>query len=168
MALRKMLGDIYSEECQALMQLIETQNHVTLNQWAIHYAKTYYLPMSEEDWLVEGLQRCEQYLEGQLSLKEIKPILKDLRIQSSKIKDPTKLACSRAIVTALSTINTPSNAFGFLLYGAAFKAYSTLGLEASKEAYDLLAAQELKFALSDLKKHCVTNEAHPVKIKWNC
>ena len=32
--LRKMLGDIKSEECINLMRLIETQSHETLSKWA--------------------------------------------------------------------------------------------------------------------------------------
>lgn len=38
-----MLGDISSEECVALMRLIETQSKSTLSKWAIEYARRNYL-----------------------------------------------------------------------------------------------------------------------------
>lgn len=37
--MRKMLGDINSQECIALMQLIETQSKDTLAAWAVNYVK---------------------------------------------------------------------------------------------------------------------------------
>lgn len=41
--LRRMLGDIQSEACIALMTLIETQSAKTLAAWSIRYVKAQYL-----------------------------------------------------------------------------------------------------------------------------
>lgn len=37
--LRKMLGNVQSEECRSLMRLMETQSKKTLADWAVAYAK---------------------------------------------------------------------------------------------------------------------------------
>lgn len=82
--------------------------------------------------------------------------------------EPVNLAAIKAISTACATIQTPSNAFGFLLYGSAAIAYFKLGLKDSQENYDNLASNELKEALASLQKRAILNESKPVKIKWNC
>ncbi len=168
MALRKMLGDIYSDECQQLMRLIETQSHETLNHFAYQYATKHYLKYVDMDWLNEGVKQCEDYLKGNITLKEIKVVLKEMRSHVSKVKEPISQAVARAIVTALSTINTPTNALGFLFYGAACYAYTTAGLKATQDVYDRLAIEELNRALDYLKSMAVENETNSVKVNWHC
>ena len=36
--LRKMLGNVQSEECRSLMRLMETQSKRTLGNWSVAYA----------------------------------------------------------------------------------------------------------------------------------
>ncbi len=47
-------------------------------------------------------------------------------------------------------------------------AYYQAGLEEDKDTYNQLASQELVHILESLKKVAISNEAHPVNIKWNC
>ena len=63
--LRRMLGDIYSPECTALMRLIETQSKETLGKWALGYATENYLPIYEAAFpedrrLREAAELCER------------------------------------------------------------------------------------------------------------
>lgn len=98
--LRKMLGNIESQECILLMRLIETQSKETL--------------------------------------------------------------------AACAAVSTPTNALGFLFYGAAAIAYSKEGLTQSAEVYDAAASLELNRAYESLKDAAVPDEQHPAKIKWYC
>ena len=43
--LRKMLGDVDSPECIAMMRLIETQSETTLARWALGYVESRILPV---------------------------------------------------------------------------------------------------------------------------
>ena len=45
---RKMLGDVNSPECLAMMRLIETQSEVTLARWALSYVREHVLPIYME------------------------------------------------------------------------------------------------------------------------
>lgn len=171
--LRKMLGDINSEECIALMHLIETQSKRTLERWTIYYAREHYASIfqsigSSEERLLEILQHCEQYVEGTITLKEVKPELKEAAQIARDCKDPILQATARSIATACSVIQTPTNALGFLFYGAAAKAYHALGLEASRDVYDHYAKEQLQHAYDALSKMAVEKESNPVHIKWNC
>lgn len=171
--LRKMLGDITSRECRELMAVIETQSKHTLGTWAVSYAKEQYLPIyakgeTKNSRLEETVAACERFLAGEGKLAEVKPLLKEARELCAKIKDPTEQAAARAVATACAAIQTPTNTFGFLLYGAAASAYDQAGLEETGEVYDALAAKELQKALDSLQQAAVKDEPNPVKIKWNC
>ncbi|MGG7178295.1 putative immunity protein [Clostridium paraputrificum] len=172
--LRKMLGDINSEECISLMNLIETQSKITLATWAIGYAKRYYLGIYEaecpDDLRFQNIiLACEEYLKGNMKLKEIKPIIKEgSQIAREANDNPIVQATARAISTALSTIQTPTSTLGFLFYGAAAVAYSEVGLGETTEVYNKLATVELNRALSSLEEVSIPNEECPVKISWNC
>ena len=170
--LRKMLGDINSQESIDLMKTIETQNHYTLSSWAIHYAKERYLEIyyqhSDDRFMDELIDVCLDYLEQKRALKEVKEICKNSRKYISSIKDEIALASSRAILTACSSIMTPTNCYGFVLYGSAAMAYHQVGLKQSQEIYDNLALQEMKHALDSLKAIAIENEENPVKVNWNC
>ena len=168
--LRRMLGDIESNECKELMKVIETQNKHTLASWAIDYAKLNYLPIyqQQDGYYKSIIEKCEVYLNNEMTLKDVKVYLKEATQYARDIKDPIIQASARAIATACSTIQSPTNALGFLFYGTATIVYHRLGLEKTREEYDDEALLELAKALDSLKSVCVENEQHPVKVKWNC
>ncbi len=172
--LKKMLGNIDSQECIALMHLIETQSKSTLATWAIDYAKNNYLRIyeavrSDDSRLHSAVLACEAYLNGSKQLKEIKPILKEAaQIARDTTDHPVAQAAARAVSTACAAVQTPTNALGFLFYGAAAVAYSTAGLEQTQQVYDQLASAELRKAFDSLQRVSVPEEPHPAKIRWNC
>ena len=168
--LKKMLGDINSKECQDLMRLIETQSKETLANWAIDYAYEKYFPIySINDNTDELIKICKEAINDKSKLPEAKSAIKQMRQNAKELtNEPVNLATIKAISTACATIQTPSNAFGFLLYGSAAITYFKLGLKDSQENYDNLASNELKEALASLQKRAILNESKPVKIKWNC
>lgn len=171
--MRKMLGDVHSPVCRALMALIETQNRHTLAAWAIDYARTTYLPIFRDrqddgGFVATMLAECETYLTGGRKLSEIKPILRELRQWAGSVKDPIAQAAARAIATACAAIQTPANAFGFLLYGAAATTYDRAGTNAGPDVCEALANDALQRALESLSAIAVAGEPHPVKINWHC
>lgn len=171
--LRKMLGDVNSPECTAMMKLIETQSKSTLAGWAIGYAKENYLGIYKTERpgasrLEEIISACEEYLSGSIKLAGIKPFLKEGQEIARSEENPVCQAAARAISTACSTINTPTNALGFLFYGAAAVAYSTIGLDGAPGEYDGIAAEEFRKARASLETISVKNEENPANIKWNC
>lgn len=170
MALRKMLGDIHSSECESLMRIIETQSQKTLAAWAISYAKERYLPIlgEEQAAFAQTIHQCERYLCGEIKLAECKPYLKEARTLAAGIKNPTMQATARAVSTACAVVTTPTNALGYLFYGAAAVAYHTAGEKESADTYNALAAKELQNACESLKNAAVENEPNPAKINWNC
>lgn len=172
--LRKMLGDIKSEECINLMRLIETQSHETLSKWATDYAEKNYLGIfleefPEDDSLKSSIEACREFLKGEKKLKDIKPSLKAAVETARNVSDnPTAQAAARAVSTACAVVQTPTNSLGFLFYGAAAYAYHKLGLSDAAENYDKAAKEELQKAFDELKKVSVPNETNPAKINWNC
>lgn len=172
--LRKMLGSVDSKESVGLMGMIETQSKITLAAWAITYAKDHYLAIYEEvcpadQRLREIVAACEEYLQESRKLNEVKPLIREAgQIAREIIDNPVGQAAARAISTACAVIQTPTNALGFLFYGAAAVAYSRAGLTQPAEIYDELTQIELGQALDSLEKIAVYNEPNPVKIKWNC
>lgn len=170
--LRKMLGDIKSQECVDLMRLIETQSQRTLATWAIQYVKDNYLEIYNEYHQDRDFQTiltaCDDYLNNQMSLKEVKVYLKEARLIAKDIKNPIEQAAARAIATACATISTPTNALGFLFYGAAVYAYHEVGLEETDVIYNDLATKELQKAFLSLQAISIEHEENPAKIKWGC
>lgn len=167
--LRKMLGDINSPECVAMMRLIETQSKSTLAKWAVEYAKKYLEIYNEGNSRPgEIISVCEEHLNGGMKLAEVKPFIKEAQEIARAEENPIYQAAARAISTACGTVNTPTNALGFLFYGAAAVAYSTIGLEATAEEYDRIAAEEFRKAYASLEKVSVPDEEKPAKIKWGC
>ena len=169
-ALRKMLGDMNGNAATALMRLIETQSKETLTRWAAAYAKEHYLLLIKEEpeifhQLEQTVSTVESFLNKEMTLKELKPHLAGARsaakeFADSRTADPVSLAAARAV--------SPTNAFGFLLYGAAACAYHSAGLSEAAATYDRLAEEELQGALQSLQAVAVPNEPHPVSIRWNC
>lgn len=172
--LRKMLCDIQSQECADLMRLIETQSKSTLAAWAISYAKENYLTIYEEEYpgdlrLREGISACEDYLRGGRRLTEIKPVLKEAAEIARNLADqPVAQAAARTVATACAAIQTPTNALGFLFYGAAASAYSAVGLAQNSELYDRMALDEFQKAFQSLQQVSIPDEPNPAKMKWNC
>lgn len=77
-------------------------------------------------------------------------------------------AAARAIATACAAVQTPTNAFGFLLYGAAAFAYHSAGVRSTQAVYDPLATEELARALASLRAASVPGEPNPATLRWNC
>ena len=82
-------------------------------------------------------------------------------LADSRTADPVALAAARAVSTACAAAQTPTNAFGFLLYGAAACAYHSAGLSEAADVYDRLAEEELQRALLSLQAVLVPDEPHP-------
>lgn len=174
-ALRKMLGDMNGNAATSLMRLIETQSRETLTRWAAAYAKEQYLPLIKEEpeifhQMEQTISAVEGFLNKEMTLKELKPVLSSARsaakgLADSRTADPV---ATRAVSTACAAAQTPTNAFGFLLYGAAACAYHSAGLTETAATYDRLAEEELQRALQSLQAAAVLDEAHPVSIRWNC
>ena len=173
MKLRKMLGKMDSPECQALMRQMETQSKQTLTAWAVAYAKERYLPLYQsacpaEERLPAALKACEACLRGESAPAEGKAAQKALRQIASETEGPVAQAAARAIATACAAAQTPTNAFGFLLYGAAAFAYHSAGTGSTQAAYDQLATEELARALASLRAASVPGEPNPAPLRWNC
>ena len=171
--LRKMLGDINSAECQALMALISTQSQRTIERWAVEYAAEKCLPVFERECPGENIMRntvdkCREYMAGDMPLKALKPFLADARRYASGVSGDVAQAAARAIATACAAVQTPTNSFGFTMYCAAARVYAELGLDRSIAEYEAAAAQEMRGALESLRSIAVENEPDPVKVNWNC
>ena len=123
--LRKTLGSIDWPVCGALMQQIETQSAITLSRWAVDHAVQNCLPLcSNTPELTAAMDGCRNHLTGQLSLKELKPLLREAAA-AARATDGTVEQTAPA--TACAVIQTPTNALGYLFYGAAAIAYSQAG-----------------------------------------
>lgn len=170
--LRKMMGELDDPAIIELMALMQTQSKETLSQWAYEYVKENYLPLyveiTNDDTLTDLMAVCAQYLAKEIKISEVKLAIKEARAIAQKCQIPVAQAFARAISTAMATITTPTNALGFCFYGACGMAYYQAGLEEDKDTYNQLASQELVHILESLKKVAISNEAHPVNIKWNC
>ena len=80
---RKMLGDAASPQCQKLMRLIETQSKPTLALWALQLAEKRYLPIytaayPKDKRALQAIRICRECARNSGSVKEIKPLLKEL------------------------------------------------------------------------------------------
>lgn len=172
--LRRMLGDINSEECKTLMTLISTQSKITLAEWAVVYAEENYLEIYKKEYgddsrLDKVIAACKDYVNGSIKLKDLKLLLKEAAACAREVKETEAArAAAHAVATACAVVQTPSNALGFLFYGAAATAYHRAGIQETQEIYDKLALNELKKAYESLKKAAVPDEVNPAKINWNC
>ncbi len=171
--LRKMLGDTRSKECKTLMQLMQTQSRETLAKWAVDYARVRYLPIYEatsygEMELRDVLEMSADYLEGKVALVTLKPRLTEARLAAGGMENPVTQAAARAIATACATGQTPTNALGFLFYGAAAAAYYEEGLSADDYTYNTVAQEELAKALASFTRVVVADEPNPSNLQWNC
>lgn len=170
--IRKMYPHADIPVCTELMRLIETQSAQTLNAWVYKYTEENYLPVylkyAQTDVMSSYLACMKEYMEGKLTLKEYKAVIKQCRDSVKGIKNPQEEIAARAVCTAVSVPSVPASAFGFLLYGAMSTAYEKAGLSGNDEACLRLAEEELAHALQDLRAHAKENETNPVKVKWGC
>ena len=166
--LRKTLGSIDWPVCEALMRQIETQSTVTLSRWAVDHAAREYLPLCGEiPALAAAVEGCRSHLAGQLTLRELKPLLREAAAAARETEGAVEQAAARAVSTACAVIQTPANALGYLFYGAAAAAYSKAGTGDSAR-WDDLAREELELALEELRAVSVPDEPNPARINWNC
>ncbi len=173
--LRKMLGSLNDPEIPALMAAIETQSKETLARWAAGAVQTRYLPVYEKAFpedrqlrqLTDTASRCA---DGEIPLSDLKGAIRLARSipKEAEPGGPAAVAAARAVITGCGVFSTPTNALGYLFYGAAAAAYDTLGTEASAEDYDRFARQEFQVLLEMLRAQSVPDEPNPVKINWNC
>ena len=144
--LRKTLGGIDWPVCEALMRQIETQSTVTLSRWAVDHAAREYLPLcGEAPALTAAVEGCRKHLSGQLSLKELKPLLREASAAARDTEGAVEQAAARATAAA----------------------YSKAGTEDASR-WDDLARAELEQALEELRAVSVPDEPNPAKINWNC
>lgn len=171
---RKMLGNPNSPACQRMMRQIETQSRETLARWALAFARERYVPIFQEQRPND--QRMQQLLQvsaaaqaGELSRKQEKEALQATRKTMGELDhEPIAQAAARAILTACGVWQTPTNALGFLFYGAAASAYAQEGLGQTPERYEELAQEEFTLAAESLAKVSVAEEPAPVTVNWNC
>ena len=171
--LRKMLGDVNSPVCMEIMALIATQSQKTIERWAVEYAAGNTLPLyraeyPEETLLAETVKKCRCYMAGGMKLSQLKPVLSEARKLASATKGDIAQAAARAVSAACASVQTPTNAFGFLMYAAAASAYATLGTDRVQQEYDVYAQAQMEKALVSLKSVAVENEPNPVKVDWHC
>lgn len=172
--LRKMLGRADDPQIVTLMHLIETQSKPTLAAWAAACVQERYLPVYERAYpndrrMRELIEAIGDHLHGALKLPQLKILLRQARaIPQEAEGDPAAQAAARAVVTACGVIQTPTNALGFVFYGAAAAAYDALGLSAAASEYDTFAAAEFEALAASLRAAAVPDEVRPAKINWNC
>ncbi|WP_050697349.1 putative immunity protein [Anaeromassilibacillus senegalensis] len=172
--LKKMLGRADDPQIIALMEMIETQNKTTLANWAASYAEAHFLPIyekaySEDTRLRELILSVKMYLSGKQTFPAVKALLKQARqIAQEAEASPAAQAAARAVSTACAVVQTPTNALGFVFYGAAASAYSQAGISETPDRYDALASAELDKLVESLQKALIPNDPNPVRITWNC
>ena len=172
--LRKMLGGVSQPEIVRLMRMIETQSKERLAKWAVGCVQARYLPVFEkaapEDQrpaaAIEAVKLC---ILGEVKAADLKKPLADA-VQAAKDAEefPAAQAAARAISTACAVIRTPTNALGFVFYGAAAVAYHKAGIDRPQEVYDALATEEFRELIESLEKVMIPDEKNPAKINWNC
>ena len=112
---------------------------------------------------------AKEYLNGAKKLNEVKPLLKEAsQIAKEAEGNPIAQAAARAVAVACATIQTPTNALGFVFYGAAAVVYEEVGLLENSQTYDDLASKEFEKILKSLQEVAIPNEEKPAKINWNC
>lgn len=169
--LRKMLGRADDPNILSLMHLLDTQSLETISNWALDMVAEYALPIlwRHELHQLDFLCECTRaYLDGNMSLKEMKPMFKEATTISKEIKDPTAQAASKALITACKTIQTPTGSLGYVFYLAAAIAYDSLGKDQAAEVYDHQAQEIFAMLEEKLEQRKVQDEKNPIHVNWNC
>ena len=165
--LRKMLGAADWPSVTRMMCLIETQNKRTLAGWAADFAGRY-LPLTAAEArpaLTAALDGCRRFAGGALPVKDLRPLAREAAAAARAKASPVEEAAARAVSVAAGVPQTPTNALGFLFYGAAAAAYSASDEPAD---WDALAEAEFTAAYEALAALAVSDEPDPVKVNWNC
>lgn len=171
---RKMLGDVTGPSAVAMMALIETQSQATLGQWAVTFAQREIAPIynarcQESTAISAALAAARQYLEGTVSLKEIKAVVKETnQLAKTYEKDVVAQAAVRAAATACSAVYLPTAALGHVFYAIAAMVYDRVGIQEQPDVYDRLAEETFADILASLQAVAVAEEPQPVKVKWHC
>ena len=109
--LRKTLGGIDWPVCEALMRQIETQSTVTLSRWAVDHAAREYLPLcGEAPALTAAVEGCRKHLTGQLSLKELKPLLREASAAARDTEGAVEQAAALLFAAAKNIITADGKA----------------------------------------------------------
>ena len=155
--LRKMLGAADWPSVTRMMQLIETQNKRTLAGWAADFAGRY-LPLTAAEArpaLTAALDGCRRFAGGALPVKDLRPLVREAAAAARAKASPVEEAAARAVSVAAGVPQTPTNALGFLFYGAAAAAYSASDEPAD---WDALAEAEFTAAYEALAALAVSDE----------
>lgn len=171
--LRKMLGKLDDPSVVEMMAVIETQSVKTLAAWATDYTEEHVLPIYEKAapgnrGFREVLDGVRAHLRGEMSLKEVKPLLKQGTQLGREAQGDAAQAAARALATACSVVQNPNGALGFTFYAAAALVYDRVGLAEKPAVYDALAAEEMAKLLESLKQAAVADEPNPAKVDWHC
>lgn len=170
--LRKMLGDVNSPECIAMMRLIETQSETTLARWSLGYVESRILPIYQkkaggDNRLTALIQACQMVVQQNQPGKTGKPWIQEAGQIARETPDPITQAAARAIAAACGTLTTPTNALGFLFYAAAALVYDQ-GLDLPASEMEELTRQIWQDAYASLSAQSVKDEPCPTKIQWHC
>ncbi len=172
--LRKMLGAADSPYIISLMRIIETQNKTTIITWSIKYAEEHLLPIYEKAYpedsrLKNALTASLSYVQGGMKSADAKKLVREAQNAGKEAEgNPVAQAAARACAQAAATITTITNSLAVAFYGSAAIAYDRVGLEASADVYDEIAAEVCAEYESELRKIAVKNETNPAKINWHC
>ena len=145
---RKMLSDWEAPYIRSLVQLIETQNKVTLANWCIAYCEEHILPVFEKQYPGDdrpgnALSAARDWLDGKIKLLQAKAVILECHEAARELEGrPTAQACARAIGQCASTIHSASHCVGLAYYGALAAAYDALGVDTPWPQLEAYAAKE--------------------------
>lgn len=145
---RKMLSDWKAPYIQSLMKLTETQNKITLANWAIDYSERVLLPLwrkhCPDDLRPENaLNAARRWLSGAIKLPRAKAAILECHAAARESAgNPVAQAAARAIGQSASTIHSARHCIGLALYGALAVAYDALGTDSPWEQIERFAADE--------------------------
>ncbi len=171
---RKMLSEWDAPYIQSLLQLIETQNKVTLANWCISYCETNILPIFEKHCPgdarpLNALIAARDWLGGKIKLPQAKAYILDCHAAARELEgSPTAQTCARAIGQCASTIHSASHCMGLAYYGALAVAYDALGVNTPWPELVAYAAEECGRIEAALRAVAVENEPNPAKFTWQC
>ena len=173
--LRKLLGDVNSPVCVELRNLIDTQSKDTIRAWCLAYAENKILPIFEKHCPGDSRPRnavnaAHDYLDGKVKFPVVKDIiLKECHAAARELDaNPAAQAAARAVGQGSAVVHTLTHSLGIYFYGAAAVAYDRIGLDATDEAYAVIAEEVCLDCIDALLAVAVENEPNPAKLKWNC
>lgn len=173
--LRKMLGDVNAPSVVALRNLIDTQSKETIRAWCLGYAEETMLPLFEKHCHGDARPRnailaARAYLAGKVKFPVVKDvILNQCHAAARELDDkPIAQAAARAVGQGAAVVHTLTHSPGLYFYAAAAVAYDRVGLEASDEAYAMIAEEVCQHYTGALRAIAVADEPKPAMLKWNC